>query len=60
MFGLEKTPVHRIGSKCHLGFEEPRSANFVTYQEGHELAQNYGFFFDEASGEDDMYVQRVL
>jgi hypothetical protein len=57
---LEKTPVHLIGSKCHLGFEEPRSANFVTYQEGHALAQKYGFLFDEARGEDDMNFQGVL
>jgi hypothetical protein len=55
-----KTPVHLIGSKFHLGFEEPRPDDFVTYREGHALAQKYGFLFDEASGEENMNVQRVL
>jgi hypothetical protein len=52
--------VHLIGSKCHLGFVEPRSANFVTYQEGYALAKKYRFLFDEASGEEDMNLQMVL
>ena len=52
--------MHLIGNKRDRIKEEPRPADWVSYEEGKALADKYNFLFEEASALENIKVHDTM